>query len=192
MWYFLLSYLCWFIISLTDSIQSHVGKIILRQAKERLWRRFVLDPKMSRILMMNHFHSKQLKCFVWPLQTSPIVAACFPHFLKMLFMEHRHLFSLFFSDKNQSILLQSKIIYRRSSNLNFFQPWWNFKETTGSSIYWDKFVMLWWWSVGSISGVRSVIRLEDDQSWRLPGSDPLGLFSVVMILWCLLTKLRCQ
>ena len=50
--------------------------------------------------MMNYLHSKQLKCFVWPLQTSPIVAACFPHFLKMLYMEHLHL-SL---EKNQSVL----------------------------------------------------------------------------------------
>ena len=46
---------------------------------------------MSRILMMNYLHSEQLKCFVWPLQTSPIVAACFPHFPKMLFMEQKHL-----------------------------------------------------------------------------------------------------
>ena len=144
---------------------------------------------MSRILMMNYLHSEQLKCFVWPLQTSPIVAACFPHFPKMLFMEQKHL-SLGQKSINSFAIEDVEI---RSSNLNYFQPWWNFKETTGSSVYWDKFVILWWWSVGSISGMEwSVIRLEDDQSWRLPGSDPLGLFSVVMILWCLLTKLRCQ
>ena len=145
---------------------------------------------MSRILMMNYLHSEQLKCFVWPLQTSPRVAACFPHFLKMLFMEHLHLSS----EKNQSVLLQSKIIKILSSNLDYFQPWWNFKETTGSSVYWDNFVISTYYDGEVLDlSVSGVTRLEVDQSWRLPGSDLLGLFSVVMILSCLiLTKLRCQ
>ena len=183
MYFLLQSYSSWFIITYLQYILLTKESRRQDYFKSGRWWRFVLDPKMSRILMMNYLHSRQLKCFVWPLQTSPRVPACFPHFLKMLFME---LSASFLGKKSINSFAIKEML---SSNLDYFQPWWNFKETTGSSIYWDNFVMLWWWSVGPLSGV---IRLEDDQSWRLPGSDPLGLFSVVMILWCLLTKLRCQ
>ena len=105
-----------------------------------------------------------------------------PAFPKMLFMEH----CIFPLEKN-TILCNHWWQKKCSADMLFFQPWWNIKETSGSSIHWDYFVTQWWRQTTSVWTPREGPRSEATRRWFLS-----GVFSLVMIFWCLLTRPRCQ
>ena len=138
-----------------------------------VWCRFVLDLKLSRI--SNDVLPSVLTIKMFSLAFTTSDSCC-------LLSQRCYLWNTWCIFAREKYPLQSSMTIKVLYWHDFFQPWWNIKETSGSSIYRDNFVM----SPG--------LRWRTMAAWRVrgPSLEATKCCGLLSSYWMFTNQTRCQ